>query len=83
MTFSKKLAKLRRAHNYTQERFATLLDVSRQSVSRWENGTAFPETEKLIRISEMLDCSIDYLLKDSIEDALLLHEAKPKENSRR
>lgn len=70
MTFSKKLAKLRRAQNYTQEQFANLLDVSRQAVSRWENGTAFPETEKLIRISEMFDCSIDYLLKDSIEEPL-------------
>lgn len=68
MTFSKKLTKLRRAHNYTQGQFANLLDVSRQAVSRWENGTAFPETEKLIRIAEMFDCSIDYLLKESIED---------------
>lgn len=68
MTFAEKLTKLRRAQNYTQEQFADLLCVSRQAVSRWESGTAYPETDKLIRIGEMFDCSIDYLLKDSIED---------------
>ena len=68
MTFAEKLAKLRRGQNYTQEQFADILGVSRQSVSKWENGTAYPETEKLIKIAEMFDCSIDYLLKDSIEE---------------
>ena len=69
MTFAEKLAKLRKAQNYTQEQLADLLGVSRQSVSKWESGLAYPETEKLIRIGDMFDCSIDYLLKDSIEDA--------------
>lgn len=68
MTFGEKLTNLRRAQNYTQEQFANLLGVSRQAVSRWESGTAYPETDKLIRIGEMFDCSIDYLLKDSIEE---------------
>ena len=68
MTFAEKLSNLRRSHNYTQEQFADLLGVSRQAVSRWEGETAYPETEKIIRISEMFDCSIDYLLKDSVED---------------
>ena len=80
MTFAEKLTKLRRAQNYTQEQFSDLLGVSRQAVSRWESGTAYPETEKLIKIGEMFDCSIDYLLKDSIEDMspMPLPEAKPK-----
>ena len=84
MTFAEKLAKLRRSQNYTQEQFADLLGVSRQSVSKWENGTAYPETEKLIKIGEMFDCSIDYLLKDSIEEPTPnlqpapLPETKPK-----
>lgn len=38
MTFGEKLANLRRTQNYTQEQVANLLGVSRQAVSRWENG---------------------------------------------
>ena len=44
-----------------------MLGVSRQSVSKWELGTSFPDTEKLIRISKLFSCSLDYLLKDEIE----------------
>lgn len=67
MTMGEKLAKLRREHNLTQEQFAELLKVSRQSVSKWELNTTYPDTEKLIRISKLFDCSLDYLLKDEIE----------------
>lgn len=59
-----KLSKLRRENNYTQEQFADMLGVSRQAVSKWENGTAYPETDKLLKISGIFGCSIDYLLKD-------------------
>ena len=67
MTMGEKLAKLRREHNLTQEQFAELLMVSRQSVSKWELNTTYAGTEKLIRISKLCDCSLDYLLKDEIE----------------
>ena len=68
MKFGEKLSRLRKEQNYTQEQFADILGVSRQTVSKWESDIAFPETEKLIRISEMFDCSIDYLLKESVEE---------------
>ncbi len=42
--------------------------MSRQSVSRWEMDVAFPETEKLIKLSRLLECSIDYLLYDELQD---------------
>lgn len=64
MLLGEKLAMLRRQNNYTQEQLAELLCVSRQAVSKWESGLAYPETEKLIRLSELYDCSIDYLIKD-------------------
>lgn len=64
MNFGDKLAKLRKEQNYTQEQLAVLLGVSRQSVSKWESNTAYPETEKLIRLSDLFGCSLDYLLKD-------------------
>lgn len=65
MTFGDKLAKLRREQNYTQEQFADLLGVSRQSVSKWESDLAYPETDKLIKICELFNCSFDYLLLDA------------------
>lgn len=67
MTIGEKLTKLRKEQNLTQEQFAELLNVSRQSVSKWELGTSYPETEKLIRISKLFGCSMDYLLKDEVE----------------
>lgn len=66
MTTGDKIAKLRKEHNWTQEQFADRMEVSRQSVSKWESGVAFPETEKLIKMSELFSTSIDYLLREEI-----------------
>jgi len=63
MTTGEKLAALRKEKEITQEQLAEMLGVSRQSVSRWEMDAAFPETEKLIRLSKILGCSIDFLLR--------------------
>lgn len=68
MTTGDKISKLRRENNYTQEQLAELLGVSRQAISKWESSLAYPETDKLIRLGELFDCSLDYLLKDSVED---------------
>lgn len=68
MTLGDKLTKLRKENNYTQEQLADILEVSRQAISKWENNTAYPETEKLITLGELYNCSMDYLLKDSVED---------------
>lgn len=67
MTLGEKLAKLRKENNITQEQLASELGVSRQAISKWESDMTFPETDKLIRMSELYDCSLDYLLKDSVE----------------
>lgn len=67
MTLGGKLSKLRKENNYTQEQLADVLGVSRQAVSKWESNITYPETDKLIRISELFDCSLDYLLKDAEE----------------
>lgn len=67
MTTGEKLASLRKQNNYTQEQLAMLLDVSRQSISKWESNLAYPETEKLIRLSKLYGCSLDYLLNDELE----------------
>lgn len=69
MTTGEKLTLFRKRKNLTQEQLAEMLNVSRQSVSRWEMDIAFPETEKLIKLSRILGCSIDFLLNsDEVED---------------
>lgn len=67
MTIGDKLSKLRKQNNYTQEQLADLLGVSRQAISKWESDVSYPETEKLIQLSNLYRCSLDYLLKDEIE----------------
>ncbi len=64
MEFYQKLQKLRKASGMSQEEMAAQLNVSRQAVSKWENGQGFPETDKLIQISNMFNVSTDYLLKE-------------------
>lgn len=69
MTTGEKLALLRKKKGMTQEELAEALQVSRQSVSRWEMDAAFPETDKLIKLSKLFECSIDFLLNDSIQES--------------
>lgn len=66
MNFGENLQNLRKLKNYSQEDLADKLQVSRQAVSKWESGTGYPETEKLISICELFDCSMDELVKGKI-----------------
>jgi len=67
MTFSQKLKALRKEHSFSQEEIAQQLNVSRQSVSKWESGQGFPETDKLKQISTIFGVTLDYLLKDDYD----------------
>ena len=64
MTFSEKLMQLRRQKGWSQEELGEKLDVTRQTVSKWELGSTTPEMEKLIAMSELFGISIDELVKD-------------------
>ena len=64
MKFSEKVRKLRIRKGLSQEELAEKLDVSRQTVSKWEAGSSLPEIEKLIFLSDFFQVSIDYLLRD-------------------
>ena len=68
MTFSEKLMELRRRSGMSQEQLADRLGVTRQSVSKWESGTAMPELVKLISLSELFGVTVDYLVKDWMEE---------------
>ena len=69
MTTGEKLALLRKKKGMTQEELSEILNVSRQSVSRWEMDAAFPETDKLIKLSKLFECSIDFLLNNNIQES--------------
>ena len=68
MTLGEKIAKQRKELNYTQEQLADILGVSRQSISKWESDIAYPETDKLIELGKLFDCSMDYLLKEEVTE---------------
>ena len=70
MNFSEKLLTLRKANELTQEQLAEKLDVSRQSISKWESGQATPELDKIVALSAIFNVTTDYLLKYSEIDDL-------------
>lgn len=70
MEFSEKLITLRKGRDLTQEQLAEQLNVSRQSVSKWENGQVIPEVEKIVELSKVFHVTLDYLLKPSEIDEL-------------
>ena len=67
MTFGEKLQKLRKTKGWTQEELAQKITVSRQALSKWELGTAIPDTENVLQISKLFGVSTDYLLNDEYE----------------
>ena len=62
MVFSENLKQIRKEHHLSQEELAELLDVSRQAVSKWEQGQGYPEMEKLLLLSSKLNISLDALM---------------------
>ncbi|MBO4623343.1 MAG: phosphoglucosamine mutase [Bacilli bacterium] len=66
MTIAEKLIHLRIVNNISQEKLATLLNVSRQSVSKWESGESLPQVDKVIEICELFKITADELLNDKI-----------------
>ncbi len=64
MSFSEKIYALRTQAGMSQASFAEKLQVSRQTVSKWELGTSYPEIEKLLAISSLFHVTTDFLLKD-------------------
>ena len=70
MAFSENLQFIRAQAGVTQEQLAEQLDVSRQSVSKWEGGQSFPEMDTLLRICDLYDVNLDTLLRGSVEQSL-------------
>ena len=66
MSFAENLKQLRKARQLSQEELAEILDVSRQAVSKWEQGIGYPEVEKLLLLSNKLSVSLDSLMETEI-----------------
>ena len=67
MVLGEKIALLRKQKGWSQEDLAERLDISRQSVSKWESGTSVPDLDKIIKVSELFQVSTDFLLKDETD----------------
>lgn len=74
MSFGEKLTKLRKEEGMSQEDLANSLNVSRQAVSKWESNSSYPETDKIIAICKLFNCSMDELIG--------LKEGKGKKNNK-
>ena len=66
MKLSEKIVELRKVNGMTQEELASICNVSRQAISKWEADIALPETEKLLILGETFRVSMDTLLKDKL-----------------
>ena len=55
MKFGDKLIQLRKKNGLSQEELASKLNVSRQSVSKWESNNTYPETDKIVQICNLFD----------------------------
>lgn len=67
MKLQDKIIVHRKANGWSQEDFADKLHVSRQAISRWENGTALPDAQNILQISKLFHITTDYLLHDEYE----------------
>mgnify|MGYP002412237337 CR=1 FL=1 len=67
MILADKIIQLRKQFGWSQENLADALNVSRQSVSKWESGNSIPDLTKILKMAEIFGVSTDYLLKDEIE----------------
>lgn len=68
MILADKIINLRKKYNWSQEDLAEKMDVSRQSVSKWESANSIPDLNKILKMAELFGVSTDYLLKDEIEE---------------
>jgi len=76
MNLKENLKKLRKENNLSQEELAEKLNVSRQSVSKWEQGITYPEMDKMLEICKLFNLNIDDLLNGDIKESNNAKQAK-------
>lgn len=78
MILSEKITMLRKKNGWSQEELAEKLNISRQSVSKWESGASIPDLERIVNMSQLFGVTTDYLLKDEIEEAEFTEGTTPE-----
>ena len=68
MEFNNKLYELRKQKGFSQEELANRLNVSRQTISKWEVGESTPDMENLVAISELFEISLDELVLNKVPE---------------
>lgn len=66
MNIGSKIIEIRKKRNMTQEDFAKIFHVTRQTVSNWENQKSYPDLQTLVQISDEFDVSLDTMLKEDM-----------------
>jgi transcriptional regulator with XRE-family HTH domain len=69
MSFADNLKSIRKERHISQEELAEIMGVSRQAISKWEQGSGYPEVEKLLVLSKELNVSLDYLMLDEMKSS--------------
>ena len=64
MTMAERLQRLRKEHHFSQEQLAERLQVSRQAVSKWENGQTAPDLDNIIAMSNLYEVTTDYINRE-------------------
>lgn len=81
MNLAEKIIFERKKVGFSQEQLAERLGITRQAVSKWEAGSTIPEISKLLALSEVFHVSIDYLVKDSMEEDAFWYKEAALENT--
>ena len=66
MILADKIIQQRKKNGWSQEELAEKLNVTRQSVSKWESAQSIPDLQKILQLSQIFEVSTDYLLKDEL-----------------
>ena len=80
MKLSDKITKQRKVNGWSQEDLAEKLNVSRQAISRWENGTALPDANNILQLSKLFNVTTDYLLNEDYSSDNDIHCVKEVHN---
>lgn len=80
MSLAKNIQFLRKKHGLTQEDLSEYLCVSRQSISKWETGEAYPETEKIIALCDKFDVSMDMLVRGDLTAEVEIENSEDTSN---
>ena len=74
MKFGDNLKQIRKSKGMSQEQLADMVNVTRQSVSKWENGDGYPEMNNILELCKIFNCKLNDLVHTDMSDISLLDE---------